>query len=408
MHDAHPVILEELHRLAPLDEAGAPAWDDVVRRAGPGRRGVRPARLVLGAAAAVVVWLAAPAFGVRPPFLDFFSSSRDVPKRLVRSFEAMNVTAPHGMSPHVLAGQMRRVTVYHLRNGEPFPLFVAPRKGGGFCYVFGYGGGCTDRNGSPHDQLGDVNAREIGLGRLGSHVYAGSVFDQRVDHLRMRFADGADVDIPLLWVSPPIDAAFFLYDLTPAQRRQPHSPTALLAIDAHGHVLGRNRSMFAPPPPWFDPRRVSDPASRRTILRSGQLSIAIAPSRTGGNCWWLLHDAQTFGRGCAPPRYQTVPMAGGLNHGGRWTSFSAQVKPTVDRVELRFQGGSRVELRPVEGFVLYDIPTAHWPPGSRLYAALAFDTHGRRLTRQTFDPRDRGGYSCTKQIALGAGQTACP
>jgi hypothetical protein len=393
MLDVQPLILEELHRLAPADDVGAATWEDVLRRASPGTR--RPRYGLIAAAAAallVIVWLAAPAFGVNPPFLDFFSTSKHVPKRLVTSFQVLNLTAPHGMSPHVLAGQTRRVTVYRLRDGSPFPLYVAPRKGGGFCFTFGYGGGCTDRNAAPHDERGDVNAREIGLGRLGSHIYAGTVYDQRIDHLELRLADGGHVDIPLLWVSPPIDAGFFLYDLTRPQRFAAHAPKALAAVDSDGRVLGVNRSMFAPQPAWFDPRKVSNPAQRHVVLRSGRSTVEIAPSRTGGDCWWLQHDGRTAGSGCAPPRYLTVPMAGGLNHGTRWTSFHAQVEADVARVELRFQDGTQVELLPVHGFVLYEIPTVHWARGSRLYLALAFDARGRRLARQTFDPRDAGVY----------------
>jgi hypothetical protein len=404
MLDAEPVILDELRRLAPPDDGRIPDWDDIVRATATARR----RRLPLYALAAVlVVWLAAPAFGVQPPFLDFFSS-KAAPQRIVHSFQIMNVVAPRGMGPQVIAAETRRVTVYRLRDGKPFPLFVAPRKGGGFCFVIGFGGGCADRRAGPHSEPGDLNARLIGLGRYGSHVLAGFVDDQRIDHLEVRFADGGSASVPLLWVSPPIDAGFFLYDLTFAQRHPAHAPTAVLAVDASGKVLARNRSMFAPPPAWADPGKVSDPAHKRVILHSGAMTIAVSPARTGGYCWWLQHNGQTFGRGCAPPRYQTVPMAGGMNHGAHFTSFSAQLQPRVARVELRFQDGARVALHPVDGFVLYDLPPTHWSRGTRLFAALAFDGSGRLLARQAFDPRERGVYACTKQVPIGYGQTACP
>lgn len=408
MLDVEPVILEELQRLVPPGDIPRPAWDDVLRRIEPighRRRRMWPAYAI---AAVVIVWLAAPAFGVRPPFLDFFSSSAHVPKRVVRSFKVLNVVAPRGMSPNVVAAQTRRVTVYHLRDGKRFPLFVAPRRTGGFCYTFGYAGGCTDRSANPHDQTGDLNVRDIGLGRLGSHIYAGSVFDQRIDHLQLRFVDGTHADIPLLWVSPPIDAGFFLYDLTYSERRSAHAPKEMVALDAQGHVLARNRSMFAPPSRWSNPANVSDPSRKRVILRSGEMTIAVSPSSAGGNCWWLQANGLNVGGGCAPPRYLTIPMAGGLNHGTHFTSFSAQLRPAVARVELRFQDGARIELHPVEGFVLYDIPPTHWPRGSRLIEAVAFDAGGSLLRRQTFDPREFGTYPCTKQVSVGAGETACP
>ncbi|HKB93058.1 MAG TPA: hypothetical protein VKC62_02310 [Gaiellaceae bacterium] len=409
MLDAEPVILEELHRLAASDDAVAPAWEEIVRRSGRGRRGMPATRAALYAlAAVVVVWLAAPAFGVQPPFLDFFSS-KPAPKRVVHSFEVMSVVAPRGMSPKIIAGQTRRVTAYRLRDGKTFALFVAPRKGGnGFCFQFGYGGGCADRTAGPRNEPGDVNGRLIGLGRYGSHVLAGYVYDQRIDHLQVRFADGSTANVPLIWVSPPIDAGFFLYDLTYAQRHPAQAPTAVLALDAQGQTLAKNRYMFAPKPTWFDPRKVSDPAHKRVILRSGKSTIAVSPARTGGYCWWLQYEGRSHGSGCAPPRYLTTPMAGGLSHGTHFTTFSAQLQKRVVRVELRFQNGVKVELQPVDGFVLYDIPAAHWPRGTRLTAALAFDAAGHRLARKAFDPLQTGTYDCIKQVPIGAGETACP
>jgi hypothetical protein len=115
-----------------------------------------------------------------------------------------------------------------------------------------------------------------------------------------------------------------------------------------------------------------------------------------------------MGSGCAPPRYQTLPMEGGLNHGDDITVFSARVKPDVVRVELRFQDDTQIVLRPVEGFVLYTLPKSHWPRGYRLTAAVAYSTVGKQLARQTFDPKEVGAYPCSRPVAIGAGETACP
>jgi hypothetical protein len=47
MHDSETMILEELDRLSPLEEAPAPDWGDAVRRARPGRSARRRALLAL-------------------------------------------------------------------------------------------------------------------------------------------------------------------------------------------------------------------------------------------------------------------------------------------------------------------------------------------------------------------------
>jgi hypothetical protein len=412
MIDVEPLIVSELDALLPLPDSGRADWQDVVRRAGLDRRrgrrplGYRKSLALVLLAAAAIVFLVAPALGIAPPVLDFFSS-KHAPKRVVHQFGLLNVGAPRGMSPQVIPGQTRLVTTYHRHNGTAFPLWVAPTHTGGFCFVFGFGGGCADRTSRAHDEPGDRNSGAIGLDRLGSTALAGYVYDKHIAGLEVRFRHAPAVSVPLLWVSPPIDAGFFFYDVTRVQLRE-GGPVAVVALDEHGKELARVAWIFRPKPAWFNPLKVADLSRRHVILRSGSASIAIAPSRTGGNCFWLRYGYATMGTGCAPPRYQTVPMAGGLNHGTDFTVFSAQVKPAVDRVRLLFQDGTRIVLHPVEEFVLYTLPESNWPRGHRLTAAVAYSAAGKQLARQAFDPRQVGTYPCAKQVPIGAGQTACP
>jgi hypothetical protein len=395
----------------PLDDAD---WADVLRRAHvpaakrwplSRRRSLAVAVLLLAA----IVFLVAPALGIGPPALDFFAA-KHAPKPVALDFERMNVGAPKGMSPGVVAGQTRLVKTYHLRSGRAFPLWVAPTRKGTFCFTFGGGGGCAGRHVPTSHERGDFNSGAIGLGIEGlfhTTVLDGYVYDQRIADLEVRVKHAPPITVPLLWVSRPIDAGFFYYDLTEAQRRH-HSVVAVVALDAHGKVLARVGSIFRSRPAWFDWRKVAELSKRHVILRSGPASIAIAPSRTGGNCFWLQEGHGTIGTGCAPPRFQTRAMAGGFSHGTAFTVFSAQLRPSVARVELRFQDGARAELHPVVGFVLYTIPRSHWPRGHRLIRAVAYSSTGRQLARETFDPREIGLYSCAKPAPIGAGEKACP
>jgi hypothetical protein len=411
MIDVEPLIVSELDALLPLPDGGRADWQDVVRRAGLDRRRLLSSRrkslaLVLLAVAAIV-FLVAPALGIAPPVLDFFSS-KHAPKQVIHQFDVMNVGAPRRMSPRVIAGQTRLVTTYHRHNGKAFPLWVAPTRKGGFCFLFGFGGSCAARKLPTRSEPGDHNGGAIGLGLYGSTVLAGFVYDKHIANLEVRFKHAATVTVPLLWVSPPIDAGFFFYDITRAQQRQGGGPVAVVALDEHGKELARVARIFRPQPAWADPRKVADLSKKHVILRSGDASITIAPSRTGGNCFWLREGYGPIGTGCAPPRYQTVPMAGGLNHGTAFTVFSAQVKPAVAQVELRFQDSTKIVLHPVEGFVLYTLPKSSWPRGHRLTAAVAYSAAGKRLAEQTFDPKQFGTYPCTKPVPIGAGQTSCP
>jgi len=413
MPDLEHVILEELDRLAPADERVEPLWNEIVRRAGPADRRLAPRRAGLYAlAVAIVVYLAAPAFGLGTPFADFFSSE-PAPPQAVKDFEQQNAVAAHGFGfdPKVLAAQARRITVYRLRNGRPFPLDVAPRRGGGFCFDFGFSGSCAGPRGArgpkPPDRPGDRDVAAIALLRIGYHrssVLAGYVYDKRIAKLVVRFRRQSPVDVPVLWVGPPIDAGFFFYNLTEFQRTH-HNVAAVAAVDAHGKEIARVASVFRRPPAWANWRNVADLSRKHVILRSGPATIAIAPSRTGGNCFWLRSAGVSTGSGgCAPPRYLRQPMVGGLTG----IIFSAQVKPAVARVELRFQDGARSRLQPVEGFVLYSIPKRRWRLGHRLLAAIAYSSGGAQLARQTFDPHMEGVYPCSKPHPIGAGLKVCP
>lgn len=388
-------------------------WTDVLARVGgsSGRRqrpAGRRARLALAVPfVAALVFLVAPALGIGPPALDFFAA-KHAPKRVVVQFEQLGVGAPAKMNPRAIPAQARLVTTYHLRDGSPVPLWVAPTRTGGFCFL-SLGGGCQTRHARIPSEPGDLDAGAINLGIAGIHgstVLTGSVFDKRISEIEVRFRHAPPVQVPLLWVGSPVDAGFFFYELTTTQHRQ-GGARAVVALDAGGQVVARVASIFRPRPAWSDPRKVADLSKKHVILRSGRASIAVAPSRTGGNCFWLGERHGTISGGCAPPRYLTVPLAGGLGHGPTFTVFSAQVKPSVARVELRFQDGARIELIPVRGFVLYTIPSGHWRRGHRLTAAIAYSSGDKRLATESFDPTQIGMYPCRKPVPIGAGLTAC-
>ena len=414
MLDVEPLIQDELARLAPYDADLPDDWTALLARAGinpavsPRRHRRRMVGLALAALVVGVVFVA-PALGLHPPFVDFFSA-KHAPKRVVRQFAQLNLGGPRGMNPQAISGQTRLITTYHLRNGKALPLWVTPTRKGGFCYILG-GGGCLAPGSRTHKEPGDLNPGALDVARFSAwhaRVIEGTVADQKTTKLELRFANGPTALLPLLWVSKPIDRAFYLYQLTRAQEKPSNRPTALLALDKNGHVLARVTSAFRLPPPWSNPNNVSSKADRRVILRSGPLSIAIAPSRTGGDCSWVRYRTGIISSGCAPPRFLTTAMAAGLSHGTGFTSFDAQLKPDVARVALRFQSGANVTLTPVEGFVLYNIPKTHWPRGHRLVQAIAYGQHGTELASEKFDPLQTGLYDCAKTIPLGAGLRTCP
>jgi hypothetical protein len=417
--DAESVILEELEALAPLGGFDAADWAAVVERARTAgqatfdrRSGRRRRAIVLLAvlALAATCLLVGNALGITPTILDFWGSS-PAGMRVVHDFGEFNRTPLPRYNPRVIAKQTRLITTYHLRDGTPYPLWVAPRSGGGFCYEFLYGGGCAARNDRLRaDGTGDRHAGLIQVGVEGNahlHILDGDVFDRRIASLTVDFEDGTTNAVPVLWVGAPIAAGFFFYQVP---RGSWKSVEAVTALDADGKEVARSESLFAqlhaPPLVWLTPSKVADLSRKHVILRDGPLALSVAPSRTGGNCFWLHAGYRTFRSSCEPPRFYESEIESRLSegvmpHGPDFAAYSGPVKADVARLELRFQDGATVRLRPVDGFVLFDIPRSHWRPGHRLREVVAYSAAGERLEGQFTNPDVKGFYGCARP-------TQCP
>jgi hypothetical protein len=68
------------------------------------------------------------------------------------------------------------------------------------------------------------------------------------------FQDGERAEIPLTWISEPIDAGFFVYGLPPARWKPGRLPTELRYVDAEGNTVGQAHPisfahLMRPPPP---------------------------------------------------------------------------------------------------------------------------------------------------------------
>jgi hypothetical protein len=221
-------------------------WDDVLERAGITKR-VLPPRKVLVAAALgllLVVLFATPAFGV---LLDLIGrtnvpfSGKAAPTRVQRSFFDMSAGAPRGMGPQAIASQTRRVGVFGGR-----ALYVAPTRGGGFCWQFEHAfGGCdTHRRRA-------LSAAWALMEHRGGPVFVqkvgGEVLAPRTRTLEVAYADGTTTQVPFIWVTKPINAGFFLYVIPTAHRRGGGRAVAVSARDANGKVIAREPMVYARP-----------------------------------------------------------------------------------------------------------------------------------------------------------------
>jgi hypothetical protein len=400
-------------------------WSDVLGRASV-RHAARlrrpPARVAL---AAVVALLAAAvtavALGWPQTFVDFLTSP-PAPGNVENFFGAENVSVPSGMSPQAIPDQARKITTAtfdanHVPPGHPtvHTLYVAPRKGGGFCYLWtDYSGGCADAR----------STRPVGVDWLENDyavLASGWVRTDAVKTVEARFADGTTAAIPVTWVSAPISAGFFLYPVPLAHQTRRDALSSVVALDAHGDVVGKQGFSLTRPldqeviQTLPDGRRYSLPrgwhaaqARKAISLRStkgSEILLWLMP-RTGGGVCYLFNR----GEGCVPPASDPgiQPLNGGLRGGADPVLFFAQTKPEVATVELRYQDGERERLTPVEGFVLTEIGPAHYERGKRLAAAVALDRSGNVIYTTRESPNSLGVYPCRVPKKLGYGVMACP
>ncbi len=224
-----PVLAEGLAKLVPLDESARGNWSDVERRANArsGRRRSPRLRLVLAVLALVVAFvLVAPALGIDLPVLDFWKAEK-APPRVVEDFRSLSLGAPPGMDPAAFANQARKVTTVALSDGA-HTLWVAPTQAGGFCLTWTDAAGGCDKLGTVPLSVswmarGPVPAGDDGLPELSATSFtrlSGFVNADYVDSVEFRFADGDVVRPHVTWVSEPIGAGFFIYDIQRERRVQ--------------------------------------------------------------------------------------------------------------------------------------------------------------------------------------------
>jgi hypothetical protein len=382
--------------------------------------------LAIAAAAALGVLVAAPAFGLHREVLDFFHSE-PASERVQLEFARLDVMAPPEHRPGIIHGQARRVTETIVR-GKRRVLSVAPTANGGYCFQWsGLFGSCHDPArfaALPQSRPPDLNPHLL---RVGGHatedavtLIGGDLHAAETERLEVEFADGERVEIPVTWVSEPIDAGFYLYDVPEEHRRPETRVEALVARDADGDVIAR-MARFPYAPDWeFDPKTGSPDIAvlqeRRKLIeitteRGRVVTLWKAPSRRGGTCHWLTVDGRPGPAADCPPgplRGSEPVIGAGLLTGGGPVLFSGTVRDDVAVVELHYQDGGVERLRPVEGRVLHEIRSTRYGRGHRLERIVALDASRRELEDREF-PTDRPAtYPCDEPVDLGYGVRGCP
>jgi hypothetical protein len=288
MLDVEPLILEELHRLSPLDLAERGDWNAVLAdaKAVPSRAKKkwtfprarfagwrrRPRRTVAVALAlALIALLATPAFGVQGYVLRLlgrknvsFINSPSAPNVVKKQFLDLPLGAPRQFSPQVKAAQTRVVATFSIA-GHQRKLWVAPTRPGGYCYTFELNfGGCrqtqADRSVGGKGQFGvtwEGGSLKLGVNDSIVTRVGGDITAPGAAKITATYADGTSSDIPFIWVSTPIAAGFYSYDIPTAHWNKQHRLLALTLYAKSGKQLGRQtfpydahpRSVRIPLPP---------------------------------------------------------------------------------------------------------------------------------------------------------------
>ena len=238
-------------------------------------------------------------------------------------------------------------------------------------YGFSLGGGCA-----PLRQMFEQQPfAPVGGSVSGADQYAdfeGLVSDD-VGQMKLFLAPGGVVTIPLH------DNAY----MTRVARAD--FPARFVAYDRDGRVIGiqtfADDGMTSPAPPEAK-------KSVRELARvkgdGGATAILEAGTPAGGyRCWTISFTDGRSGGGCGPwPSKEKPLLFLAADHVGTDVFVTGQLPPSVDLVTVTLPDGTVAKVAPIEGFVMYAVPS-RFVQGRRLFLALsAFDASGKQIDQR--------------------------
>ena len=301
-------ISDALDAMIPPFEPGGD-WQNIVLRAGDAERGDRvrrtpaaprrswwrrPRRVIaLALALVLIALLATPAFGVQGYLLQLlgrknvsFVKSPPAPNVVKKFFFDLPIGVPPPSTLGVKAGQARQVATFSI-GGHPRRLWVAPTTQGGYCFMFEHDfGSCrvpSRTSGVPLAVSWQGGPTRLGVNESIVTRVGGDLTPPTATRITAHYADGTSADIPFVWVSPPIAAGFFTYDIPAAHWSPPHRLLAITLSAKDGTQLARQsfpyRAHPAPVRHPVLPRHRVSPGPR--ALPTTPVAPPSAPTQTG-------------------------------------------------------------------------------------------------------------------------------
>ncbi len=283
-------VSEALELLVPpFKRVDADEWAAIVAAAEltvPKRRTTRVTRRRIVTIAIAIVALttlvATPAFGIRGFIADLFGrhdvkfTGKTAPIEVKRNFFELSLGAPSSMAPHAIASQARRVASFVVR-GKTHVLFVAPTRGGGYCWQFsGAFGGCRARR-DLKAPLGVTFGESTVKGIQSVSYVLGDIIAPNAHSLTVEFGDGTRLPVPFYFVSKPIDAGFFYSAMPAGHDAAKTRAVAAVLRDRAGHVVGRQAFAY-PTPAQLAAHRARAKAMLNRLSKQGHLQRPITRS----------------------------------------------------------------------------------------------------------------------------------
>lgn len=238
----HPDLLEE--RFAGLrNQRNDSDWLDVRRRS----RLVARRWLLIPLAATIAAILVGSAFALYRELVDF-QTAEPAPERIQVDFnflrehtaEANSKVGGPSYTPEGPAREVMRVQV----DAQTRPLWVVPTREGGLCFRLHFAASCLTGERKHEARIGVTG---LATSHGGSFQWlAGPVTDETVQEVDLVYQDGESVRVPFVWVSAPIGAGFYAYDV-PEEHEQPgRLAVVLIGRDEDGKSVTHTCLTVAP------------------------------------------------------------------------------------------------------------------------------------------------------------------